>query len=126
MDSIANCSSSDVRKFPSIYCPHCGIQVSKSTYYVRYKKYYDKQHKLWQLELKHGPSAPTRKEPDFDFNAVEQETEDNGATCESVEMAENFSENVEFMDSEENQYSNHEDIDYYETSSIPNVSLLLW
>ena len=118
MDSFTTDNiSPSVRKFSLIYCPHCCKEVPKSTYYVHYKRFYDKHRKSWQLESKQAPSKPVR-EPDFDFQTVE--SEDNiGTTCESIEMCEDF----EFVDLDDTN-SYHEDSDYYEETSTLNVSLL--
>lgn len=100
MDSFA---SDNVCKFPSIICPLCSSkEVSKSTYYFHYKKFYGKQWKSWQLESKQAPSKP-KQEPDFDFQTVEsEEIEDNiGVVCELVETLKRF----EFMDSQSIQLS---------------------
>ena len=53
-----------IRKFETIYCPHCKKNVSKSRYYEHYSKYFDTATRTWQQLPSHR-----KRESDFDFRS---------------------------------------------------------
>lgn len=63
------------RRYNQLYCPHCEREVSKSTWYVHHRKFYDEGRKTWQKV----PSLTATPDQDFDFSSSdENENVDEG------------------------------------------------
>ena len=63
------------RRYNQLYCPHCEREVSKSTWYVHHKKFYDEGRKTWRKV----PSLTATPDQDFDFGSSdENENVDEG------------------------------------------------
>ena len=109
-------SAAEVRKFSKVYCPHCKKDVSKSTYYDHYSKFYNKESRSWQLMAKQ-PS--TSNEPDFDFGKVEVEeaTVSKEDTCLTVQT-DDFMELVTEIDDDQAS------VDYDEAATTQDVSII--
>lgn len=69
-------SSVKKRKYVRRLCPHCNREVSKSTWYVHYQKFYDPASGEWNKD-----DTSTSQRPDFNFeehSSGETETEYDG------------------------------------------------
>ena len=62
-------------KFSKPFCSHCGVYVSKSTFYRHYRDFYDKSTDSWMRDLQSDKSA------EFQFSSSSS-SEESDATEE--------------------------------------------
>ena len=63
--------SSKQRVYGKIFCPHCNRDVSKSTWYSHYGKYFDSSSNTWTKSLPAQTSVHSvEEESDFDFETA--------------------------------------------------------
>ena len=60
------------RKYNKLYCPHCELEVSKSTWYVHHSQFYDQVNKTWLKDVR----RTTEADQDFNFGSSD-ENDDN-------------------------------------------------
>ena len=106
------------RKFETIYCPHYKKNVSKSTYYEHYSKYFDTTTRTWQQFPSHR-----KRESDFDF---EPESHENSIMITKIPNVDEGGDNFyDFMDSDDYCMAedDHFDQQFHHPENIHNVSL---
>ena len=57
------------RKYGKLYCPHCELEVSKSTWYVHHSHFYDQVTKTWLKDVRRTTEAADQ---DFDFGSSDE------------------------------------------------------
>lgn len=79
------------RRYNQLYCPHCEREVSKSTWYVHRKKFYDEGRKTWRKVA----SLTATPDQDFDFGSSdENENVDEGGELHTDVPAASSSDEV--------------------------------
>lgn len=96
------------RKFAKPFCPHCGLNVSKSTFYRHFNEFYNKSTDTW---TKNQPSEGTSAA--FVFSS--------SSDCDSGESATetHYEEQEEDVDEQESQHSGEDnnDLEIWESDS---------
>ena len=57
------------RKYNKLYCPHCELEVSKSTQYIHHSHFYDQVAKTWLKDVRRTTEAADQ---DFDFGSSDE------------------------------------------------------
>ena len=60
------------RKYEKLHCQHCHQDVSKSTWYLHYEKYFDSVSGKWKNE----ETSLQQRRPDFNFEQESSEESD--------------------------------------------------